>query len=383
MLEDFTFYYGISINDMKNVTDKIVLYLKNNNIISINKNIHKIIDDLYIGSFKYLYVYKNSILIETLREKNEFIEKNILLLDDDIIITNETMPLIYNNSINNKKDRIAIITITIHPQIYKLYIDYIEGIKLYIEKFKNIEVDIIFIENNDLKHINLPFGDYHTILFFGDYYIYNKIYNKYSYVYYVNIEQMSHPSYFKYFDDSVNKNSKIIDYSEENMVYHKNIYEQVHLFPPYFEEKNISNKKINILVMATNKYRTQFIDNLKNINCTNMKICFGNERDEIYNDTKIFINIHCSKNHRTMEMIRIVNLIMNKVIVISEPTVDINCIFLKKYILVCNTFEEIEITSTNILNDYDIFYKNFFKDINKDINDYIEYIKENIKNIIK
>ena len=276
--------------------------------------------------------------------------------------------------------------------VFRLYEEYIISIKNFIlENYSKIKVEILFFEIIDFNHTNLHninFKKYNKIFYSGDLEVLKSITNMIKYhhnkVYFINIEQMSHPSYYKMIrniDTSIN----IIDYSEENIPYFKNIYKKVFLFPPYFNEnKNILNKNIDVLSIGNNEYRNNILKNIYMI--PNLKIlflnnCYGEIRDKYFSESKIYINIHCSNEHKTMELIRIVNLIMNKVIIISEKSVYEELLFLKKYIIICNDLNDLNTFISDVLIHYnDIFNKIYG---NFDFNEYKNYVKKNVEYIFK
>jgi hypothetical protein len=284
--------------------------------------------------------------------------------------------------------------------VYNLFIEYIYNTKQFIkDNYSNICIDIIHYNKENFKIMNFDiflFCNYDKIIFTGDIIIFNEIINKVSLIYkkiinniyYLNIEQLSHPSYYKNFIN-IPTNIKIIDYSEENIPYiNFNNYKNF-LIPPYFKKENIpiNFKNIELLSMDNNLYRKNIIkkinDELVLNNLPEIKIidnCYGIARDDIYRKTKIYINIHCSNEHNTMELIRIVNLLSKNVIVISYNTVNINLLYFKENILIANSIEDFKKILTEIYNNYNIYY-NFYS--NKfDENDYNKYLKNNIDKFI-
>jgi hypothetical protein len=144
---------------------------------------------------------------------------------------------------------------------------------------------------------------------------------------------MSNESYYKYLR-SIPTNIKLIDYSEENIPFFKNIYES-YLIPPIYNYENIDKeiKDIDLLSTRNNEYRENTILFLEERTRKRIDIinnCYHNERDDIYRKTKIYINLHCSDNHNTMELIRICNLLAKKVIVITIKTIFVDLLFLKE-----------------------------------------------------
>ena len=163
----------------------------------------------------------------------------------------------------------------------------------------------------------------------------------------------------------INKSIKIIDYSEENIPYlNFNKYKNF-LLPPYFEKESIAIdfKNINFLSLDNNLFRKDIIkqinnelifDNLPQI--TVIDNCYGIERDNIYRQTKIYINIHCSNEHNTMELIRISNLLSKNVIVISYNTINSQLLYFSKNILIANNIQEIKKIILEVYKNYNIYY---------------------------
>lgn len=265
--------------------------------------------------------------------------------------------------------------------VYNLFIDYILTTVDNIKQNYDCEIDIIHL---DIKNYNLDiflFLNYDKVIYSGDITIFNniieninKIYSKLlNTIYYLNIEQLSHPSYYKNLRN-IDTNIKIIDYSEENMPF-LNCYDVKYIIPPYFKKENemlISNKSIEILSLNNNQYRSNLINNINNElskndlpQITSINNCYGTERDDIYRKTKIYINIHCSDDHRTMEMIRIVNLLSKNVIIVSFGSINPSLLKLHNNIYIVNTIENLIQVITELHKNYDIYYdycKNKFND---------------------
>ena len=186
----------------------------------------------------------------------------------------------------------------------------------------------------------------------------------------------------------VDQSIKMIDYSEENVPYFKDIYKSVNLFPPYFKynsEVCKEEKTIDILSIINNRYRNEIFsmvsENSKyKYNIISLENIYGKERDEHFAKSKLYINIHCSDMHQTMEMIRIVNLIMNKVIIISQKSINDELIFFKKYIIFCNEMSDLNHYIDVILENYNYYYEQIYSDF--DPQSYYKYIKDNVDKII-
>jgi len=80
-----------------------------------------------------------------------------------------------------------------------------------------------------------------------------------------------------------------------------------------------------------------------------------------------------------MELIRIVNLIMNKVIVITQKSICSDLLYLKDYIIECNDITNFNIYISEILDNYELYYHKFFDNFNE--TKYLKYIKKNINEL--
>ena len=276
--------------------------------------------------------------------------------------------------------------------LFNLYKEYLFNIKYYITKKYLVSVHIKLIENIEFnssdeleKKLNIKNITKKKIIFLGNIDIINKIIKFYenNNFYYLNIEQMSHNSYYK-LTRNLNSNINIIDYSEENIPFFKDIYKKTYLLPPYFihnSEKKI-NKDIDIISLSNNSYRKDILNELNNdFNIKLLNNVFNQERDNIFKKSKIYINIHASEKHRTMELIRIINLLKNKVIVISQNTIFIDLLFVKDSILIFENIEQLKFLLNDVLKNYSKYYNKFFS-INN-MKKYEEYVNKNINLILK
>ena len=284
--------------------------------------------------------------------------------------------------------------------VYNLFSEYIINSKKIIkDNYNDMSIDIIHYNKDTFKIENFDiflFCNYDKIIYTGDINIFNEIIGKvlllykkiFNDIYYLNIEQLSNQSYYKDFI-KIHTDIKIIDYSEENIPYvNFNKYKNF-LLPPYFEKEliDINFKNIDLLSLNNNLFRKDIIkqinDELVLNNLPEIKTidnCYGTERDDIYRKTKIYINIHCSNEHNTMELIRVVNLLSKNVIVISYNTVNTPLLYFKKNILIANNIEELKKIILEVYNNYKFYYDFYNK--NFDENDYKNYIKNNLDNII-
>ena len=302
--------------------------------------------------------------------------------------------------------------------VYRLYIDYIEGIIFFLEnKMNNYHIKIIselfeinhiekenksaenqlnnsfLIKRSDLIKKMLTYENkYDKIILMGDIGFIHEllpIFTIHKKLYFLNIEQLSHNSYYTYFRN-LPSYLQIIDYSEENIPYYQQIYKQAILFPPYFSGSLQYPKNIDILTTNNNDYRKHIISNiqkylLQNINnysyvFQNLDNVYGKERDILYNRSKVYINIHCSKEHNTMELIRIINLLFNKVIIITQKSICSDLLFIKDYLIICNKKEDLGCYVEYVLKNYDEVYHNLFiKENSFNKIKYEQYIQEKMK----
>ena len=172
---------------------------------------------------------------------------------------------------------------------------------------------------------------------------------------------------------------------KENIPFLKDIYRNVFLFPPFFNtDIKCKTKNIDILSITNNSYRTTILNNNVfdkfRFNILFIDNCYGQLRDEYFSTAKVYINIHGSDNHCTMEMIRLVNLIFKKVIIISQKSISTDLLFLKDYIIICNDLDNLVEYTSEILYNYEFYYNKIYGNFDED--KYYLYIKNNIDQII-
>jgi hypothetical protein len=273
--------------------------------------------------------------------------------------------------------------------VINLYIEYIFNFINFLNiYYPSAEVELINYNlsnfDNDDIDLDLLITEYDKILFSGEIGKITEILKKYSSeedkIYFVNIEQMSNESYYKYLRN-IPTNIKLIDYSEENIPFFKNIYKS-YLIPPIYNYEKIDKeiKDIDLLSTRNNEYRENIILFLEEKTRRKIDIihnCYHDERDDIYRKTKIYINLHCSDNHNTMELIRICNLLAKRVIVITTKTILVDLLFLKDCIICVNSVDDIIPIINNILEDYDFYYDYYTSKFNYE--EYNKYVNQNVK----
>ena len=281
---------------------------------------------------------------------------------------------------------------------FNLYNEYIFNIILFIKNKFNFYVYQIFIdENHDyITKFKEFYNKKYKYIFTGNIEKINTIYDKYrnKNFYYLNVEQMSMNSYFENIKQ-LDKYFNIIDYCEENIPFLQSYFKNVYLIPPYYNDlnldlnlninnqnqiKNINNKDINIISLANNIYRKNILNKINSkFNIYFIDNIFGETRDNLFKRTKIYINIHSSEKHKTMELIRIINLLKNKVIVLSQNTIFPDLLKVSKSIILFHNMEQLEYLLQDILNNYNSYYEYMF---NQNFINYDEYVYENINKIL-
>lgn len=242
-----------------------------------------------------------------------------------------------------------------------------KSILIYISEFiKNHNFDIIElsdIKNNDIIYIcTFNFDDI------------DKILNKCSKLYIINIEQLSivlnkqklkyknEKRILDYFDKLYkyiyNEKIKIIDYSFENKILWKDIYNinVKTIIEPIYDNVNINfhDKDIDIISLFNCEYRS-YIKNkyLNELNIYNFIGQWEQDRRNIFKKAKILINIHASDNYIICETFRINEALKNKIIIISQHCYKNE--LLDKRIIFCDN-DKIKDKCKEILNNYDYYY---------------------------
>jgi hypothetical protein len=170
-------------------------------------------------------------------------------------------------------------------------------------------------------------------------------------------------------------NLEIIDYSEENIPFHKNIYKNSFLLGPVFKYNFNKIKNIDILSIDNNDYRKSILNKINLDNKYKIEFInntYGKERDELYNRTKVYVNIHCSEKHNTMELIRIINLLYNNVIIITQKSIYEKLLFVRNNLIICNNYKYY----------YNLFFNNesgYDKRLYFDKTYYEKYVLKNIE----
>lgn len=191
-------------------------------------------------------------------------------------------------------------------------------------------------------------------------------------VFLINTEQLSIPRWFEAMKQITN-NIGIIDYSLANIKYLNDLDKNAHYLPYMVNRNEIYDYKkiydfaiIGALIDNNSIRRKDIYNNLlkhKNVNISNIHGWYT-ERDEQLFQHKILLNIHYSSDYQIFEQFRCNRCILNKMIIITEKSEDINY-KLKPYIIECDYDKFIE-TAIHVLDNYDYYYYKLFNNFNLD-----------------
>ena len=257
----------------------------------------------------------------------------------------------------------------IYQTIHKYIIEYVISIA---KKLFNYQ--IVIIPNEEIPEIKPE----NTYIFMGLHYVNYPLIDLPN-VYYMNLEQLTingtnSPQNLLTNVIKFNKSAnhlKLLDYSEANVSILKE-YNIPSVYIPYqvnydeiFNYKKeldfvlcctINDRKLNVFNRLNSIYpKSQFIGNPQ---------IWGKERDNVLFKSKILINIHhVEQNYEILEEIRLTRCILNKIIIISEPSKNSELYPLNSYIVYVN-YDEIVSKTQEILNNYEEHYNKIYKDLN-------------------
>ena len=260
------------------------------------------------------------------------------------------------------------------------YYQYIISLLKFIIDKNNLSVNIIlggdkYNFNNNNKTIKICINYEHTLVKEGGRSVKNgtpfgKIkYNK-NKNYFVRIDQFQH----------LNTSDIIIDYSYPNIVNVKqsglfNDFSNKHIYiPPTLYNNlhiNINNRNIQSLTTFINinePRRKKLLENIgkSTLNHSNINNCFDkNKLQELYQNTKILINIHQTLHHDTFEELRCLPALQNGVIVVSEKSPLSNLIPYNN-LIIWTDYENIIDKTKYVLKNYEEYYNNIFTKKNID-----------------
>ena len=246
--------------------------------------------------------------------------------------------------------------------ILHFYIDYLHSINQYYS--------LIFVTNiNDIKDYILK-NIYDKIIFIRE--IPDELHihiTDFTNIYVLNTEQLST---IKYVDKFLDNNIKIIDYSSANIEYIDTKYKELGLvsYLPYMINKNeiYDYPKISDVAVIgwwNSEHRMNITNKLieRGVNVSFIS-GFGHTRDEQLFAHKILLNIHYNETYKVFEQMRCNRCIFNKMIVISETSVD-KKFELDKY-MIESPYEELVEKVIYSLANYNEIYDELFCNFNLD-----------------
>ena len=275
-----------------------------------------------------------------------------------------------------------IIYLIVCTSIQKIIIEYVVSLQKNIKNSK-----LIIYPDNEINSIDMN----NIYIFFGlvAYVHYHITYSKN--IYYVNLEQLtmdgSHSQYNflqKVIDIYKNKNINLLDYSEGNISILKKHNIQSLYLPYQVNYDEIYNyEKIYTFAMCCScNARIKYIyNNIKhkytNCNLIGDPQLWGKTRDNILFKSKILANIHHREfDYNILEEIRITRCILNKIIVISEYSLEYEKYPLKKYVIFVDYNNMIN-KIIDVIDNYEKYYNELYNNFDIDIidNQLKEYLK--------
>jgi hypothetical protein len=272
------------------------------------------------------------------------------------------------------------------PNTVKFFIDYINSIIINYN-------DIVLISNFNkllliINNINNKINN--DIIIFMQSIPNIDISNIINNIYILNTEQLTREGELNRIQCYIANNIKIIDYSKSNIycLKSKNINNNI-LYIPYLVNYNEIYNYDKIYDIAyighfidERNYRMNIINSLNKSNIkTNEIKGFDIERDNLLFKYKILLNIHYNEEYNIFEQMRCNRCIFNKVIVITQKSIDID-FELKEYIIECE-YNNLVATTISVINNYTYYYNKLFAnfDIDKISKNYLKIADKAFNNI--
>jgi len=184
----------------------------------------------------------------------------------------------------------------------------------------------------------------------------------------------------------------VIDYSNPNIFNVKksdlyNYFSNNHIYisPFLYENLDISsnNRKIESLTtfINTNEPRRKILlekISQSALNHSNINNCFDKHKlQELYQDTKILINIHQTPHHDTFEELRCLPALQNGVIIVSEKS-PLNHLIPYNDLIIWSDYHDIVDKTKEVLENYHEYHKNIFTKENVDILNRMDIQNKNV-----
>ena len=267
------------------------------------------------------------------------------------------------------------------PKYVNDYYEYILSIVNYIIDKNNLSINIIldgeeYNFRNNNKTIKIAINYEHTLVKKGGRSVqkgtpFGKIKYNENENYFVRIERFQH----------LNSSDIIIDYSNPNIFNVKQSElssdfsnKHIYLAPILYETLHINTNNRNIQSLTTfininEPRRKNLLENISksNLSHSNIKNCFDKIKlQELYQNTKILINIHQTPHHDTFEELRCLPALQNGVIVVSEKS-PLSHLVPYNELIIWTDYDNIINKTKEVLENYEEYYKNIFKKKNIDI----------------
>lgn len=237
---------------------------------------------------------------------------------------------------------------------------FIDFINTLIFNYENI-----FLLTTDINVINKVCENNYIIFMQSIPIDYNNSNNK---IFIFNTEQLSRENELLRIQN-IDNDINIIDYSLANIKYINIIKNNKALYLPYLVNTNkIYNydKTNDIAIIGSwSKYRNNILQQLSLNTKINYIKGFYNDRDDLLFRHKILVNVHYDTSYRIFEQWRCNRCILNKMIVITETSEDID-FELKEFIIECK-YEDLVTTTMNVLQNYEYYYNILFKNFDIDL----------------
>lgn len=263
---------------------------------------------------------------------------------------------------------------------YQYFSDYAQSITKHAKC-----IIIITKEYNDcLKHI-MSKDDYYLFLQkFPNKFDPDK-YKEYKNIYLINTEQINAYIWKQYIENIIKLPINLMDYSYENSCLIQKQYNKKSIYLPYQVNKDEIYNFPKIYDVAMIGYLTPRREKeLNDISKLNIPINFikgwNQERDQKLLKHKILVNIHAWDDCEIFEEMRCVRCILNKIIIITEKSLNLKNHPLYKYMIECNYKDIPEITQI-VLKNYDRIYEQLFA--NFDLEKWNTYFHQYIENIFE
>ena len=188
-------------------------------------------------------------------------------------------------------------------------------------------------------------------------------------IYVLNTEQMSNPDIRREIEQ-ISEEIEIIDYSQTNIRHLLEIKKKAHYLPYMVNRSEIldlpKTKDVAIIGWWDSSYRMNILSDLAQIGIDcNQIVGFDRDRDDELFRHRILVNIHFNECSRIFEQMRCNRCILNRMIVISEKSDDIDY-ELRSYMIECE-YSEIAEKTRDVLANYDAYHKKLFENFDLDM----------------